>query len=188
MQNSTILEILDAVRSRVAFLGYTKGRCLCEDDLEDLSQDIILKVLKYIDSYNPEKSSLRTWVARITDNCFKDALGDFIRRRQTFTPYTREGADGEYILPTAELAPECWQSDSEIETDQCMERIYAAVESLGVNQRRVISLLDEGVKPGRMTELIGCAPQDVYNWLFRGRNALSKKLGKVFLSEYGIAS
>ena len=188
MQNSTILEILDAVRSRVAFLGYTKGRCLSEDDLEDLSQDIILKVLKYIDSYNPEKSSLRTWVARITDNCFKDVLGDFIRRRQTFTPYTREGADGEYILPTAELAPECWQSDSGIETDQCMAYIADAVGSLGVNQSRVISLLEEGIKPNRMAELIGCTPQDVYNWLCRGRKALGKKLGKCFLSEYGIAS
>jgi RNA polymerase sigma-70 factor (ECF subfamily) len=160
---------------------------LGDGDLEDLSQDIVYKVLKYIDSFNPGKSSLRTWVARISDNCFKDALRVFIRRQQTFTSYMREGMDGEYILPAVEFAPGGPEADAEIESAQSIERIEKAIDGLEEKRRHIVSLLEKDMKPGKMAELIGCPPETVYSSLHSARKVLRKKLGRDFLAEYGVA-
>lgn len=188
MQDFTIHDVLDAVRSSVEYIGRTRGRCLRSEELEDLSQEIVYKVLKYIDSFNPEKSSLRTWVARISENCFKDTLRGFIRRQQTFTSYTREDMDGEYFLPAVEFAPGGQEADRELESAQSIERIEKTIDGLEENRRDLVSLLKEDMKPGKMAELIGCPPQTVYSLLHSARKALRKKLGGAFLAEYGIAS
>ena len=35
------------------------------ENVEEVYQDVFIKVFRYIDRYNEEKSSLRTWISRI---------------------------------------------------------------------------------------------------------------------------
>ena len=44
------------------------------------------------------------------------------------------------------------------------------------------------MKPQKMAEVIGCTADAAGTRLFRARNALFKRLGKPFLSEYGIVA
>lgn len=38
------------------------------EDAKDLTQEVFMKVYKHLDSYNPKKASIRTWIYRIAHN------------------------------------------------------------------------------------------------------------------------
>lgn len=73
-------------------------------DVEDLVQDVFLRVIRGADSYNPRKASFRTWLFRIARNrCI-----DVVRRSQVvqFTPLTRRATqdeDDEALAPQADI-------------------------------------------------------------------------------------
>ena len=48
--------------------GYIFNRIHNHADAEDLTSDVFAKIVAHIDSYNPEKASLSTWVFVITRN------------------------------------------------------------------------------------------------------------------------
>lgn len=48
--------------------GYIFNRIQNYADAEDLTSDVFAKIVSHIDSYNPEKASLSTWVFVITRN------------------------------------------------------------------------------------------------------------------------
>ena len=55
----------------------------------------------------------------------------------------------------------------------------------GENQRYILDLHLQGLKPKKMAEQIGCTPGAAATLLCRARKALARELGWEFLSEYG---
>ena len=50
------------------------------EDIEDMANEAIMKAWRSIDSYDPTKAKLSTWVSRIAVNCVKDTVGYRMRR------------------------------------------------------------------------------------------------------------
>ena len=60
--------------------GYIFNRIHNHADAEDLTSDVFAKIVAHIDSYNPEKASLSTWVFVITRNTL---IEHFRKQRHT---------------------------------------------------------------------------------------------------------
>ena len=182
-------EIFDAVRASVEIYGKTGGHLLDAEDLEDLFQDSILKALKYCGKFDPSKAQIKTWASRIAENGQKDAFKRVIKRRVAFEPLESRNWDGdEYVDSDIELAAGGCGADNEVESSDAMERIQRAIDSLNENQRFILSLHLDGMKPRHMAELIGCTADAAATLLCRSRKALKRALGRTFLAEYGIAA
>lgn len=58
--------------------NYVFYRLLNRENTEDIVSQVFLKVLKHLDTFDPKKASLKTWICRITDHM----LIDFYRRQR----------------------------------------------------------------------------------------------------------
>lgn len=66
-----------------------------------------------------------------------------------------------------------------------MSYINGKIASLGKNQREVLELSIQGIKPQKIAMILGCTPNAVSSRLCRAKQALAEALGAKFLSEYG---
>lgn len=188
-------EIFDGIRKSVEVYGNTNGGELSAQDLEDIFQNSAYKALRYAGSFNPAKegkrASAKTYGSRIAQNCCKDAIQRYKRDQSMFTPFTTLNQDGDEIdedYNEAYAADGCYAADYEMESNEALDRINSAIASLSENYRLIILLQQNGVKPEKMAEEIGCPAGVVYTLLCRARKALKKKLGWEFLAQYGIPS
>ena len=104
-------------------MGYVYARLRSMADAEDLCQDIFEKVHAKLDSFDPEKASVSTWIFTITRN----TVIDFYRRSR---PY------GEMD----ESIPEDGAIDDGMINDETLEELAAALEKLPDQLREIIVL------------------------------------------------
>lgn len=57
-----------------ALLGIIRRRIKCPVQAEDILQEVFIKISKNIDTYDPSKGKLFTWLARITNNTTLDQV------------------------------------------------------------------------------------------------------------------
>lgn len=103
--------------------GYIVGKTNNSQLAEDLCSDVFIKVYEKIDSFDPTKSSVSTWIFTITRN----TLIDYYRTRRVFSE-----------------VPEELEDDQSIEDDVCnqeqLEILAKALEHLDERQRNIIVL------------------------------------------------
>ncbi|MBQ7556705.1 MAG: sigma-70 family RNA polymerase sigma factor [Lachnospiraceae bacterium] len=101
--------------------GYIHGKIDNPEDAEDLLQDVFVKVVKNLDSFDSSKASLSTWIYVITAN----TVNDFFRTRKVSSE-----------LPEAILA------DVDIEdsylSEEILQRLAGALEKLDPRERDVV--------------------------------------------------
>lgn len=196
-QTFPLKKVFDAVRKSIEVYGKKGGQILSSEDLEDLFQDTILKVLKYSGSFDPERASLSTWVGQIVASCKTDAYKRAMKQAVTYRRYEslqecpdEDGGEAEWLVDpkvssvrSMELAP-----NRAIETKEAEEEIWAALGSLKENYQHILDLSSRGLKPQGMAEVLGCTPDAAATLLHRARKALAKKLDTSLLSDYGIAA
>lgn len=166
------------------------GRFMSKEVLQDLTQDIELKVFLAWSHYDPSKSKLETWVSRIATNCIRDAFRREKRRAEMFIPLEYQKRCGDdYIESVIEPAVSGNEAYRDIESREALDYIQKAIDSLPENQGYILSLsVDEDLKPKQIATVIGCTPQAVSSHLFRARHNAAERLGKDFLAESGIVS
>ena len=184
-------EIFDTIRKNVEIYGKTKGCELSVEDLEDIFQEAALKAIRHSGTYDRAKSKPQTWGGMVAKNCCKDAIQSYKGRQERFTSLTscnREGEEMDVDSFSEYAADDSYAADYETESQEALDRIEAAIDSLPENYAFILSLQREGMKPQKMAEEIGCPPNVVYTLLCRARKALARELGWEFLSRYGIPS
>ena len=136
-----------------------------ECDRDEVIAESVAKAWRRRNTYNPEKASLRTWVAQIARN----TLLDFLRRTKSpgndSTPSV-PGDDGRCTEP----------ADSDIIGSETLERIQGAIDSLPESYSQVITLLSEGKGCAEIAEILGCSQNAAAIRCTRARKALMKKL------------
>ena len=179
--------IFESIRSNVEVYGKTKGAFCGEEDLKDLFQDSALKAVKYHQSFDPGKSSEKTWSSRIAGNCETDWFNSNVKRFSVFEPYVTRDDDGdEYVKHTiASYRGDEFEADRDMRTFEANSRIWAAIASLNENYRYILNLHLQGMKPKKMAEVIGCSAGVAATTLCRARKALATALGAEFLADYG---
>lgn len=178
-------EILEGAAKSVLCNGIKRG--ITREDMEDTFQDSCLKAWKYRGSYKPELSSPGTFGSRIAENCGKDKLEKVKRLKAHFSPMETRGRDGDDYLSMsiAGYRGDEFETDRELLTGEAIAFIESRMARLSENQRYILDLHLQGLKPKKMAEQIGCTPGAAATLLCRARKALARELGREFLSEYG---
>ena len=137
-------------------------------DAEELAQDTFLKAFSHIDSYNPQKASLSTWLCRIA---YRLTL-DFLKRRRPI------------IVPIEDS--EVWQtdiSDEQLESElssgreERIQQLQEIIDELPDDERMLLTLYYFEDRP--LTEIAyitGIEASALANRLYRTRKKIFKKL------------
>ena len=121
MSHPDFTQIYIEYRDRV--MGYIYARLRSSADAEDLCQDVFEKVHLKLDSFNPEKASISTWIYSITRN----SVIDFYRRSHPHDEINENIAmDGAV--------------DDDILNDETLEELAEALEKLPAQLREIIVL------------------------------------------------
>ena len=121
MNRPDIMRIYQEYQPKV--MGYIYARLRSKADAEDLCQDIFEKVALKLDTFDPGKASISTWIFSITRN----SVIDFYRRSH----------------PAAELdesLPQDSSIDDRLLSDETLEELAAALEKLPRELREIVVL------------------------------------------------
>jgi RNA polymerase sigma-70 factor (ECF subfamily) len=147
------------------FLGAGSGR-----DVEDLAQEVFLRVFRSIKSFDRTRARFTTWVYTLVRNYCFDVLKK--RRLKTASMHAgddraRDFADGRELQPSAGL-----------ENNELGRRIGEALATLGEDQRLAFVLREyEQLDIREISEITGVHEGTVKSRLFRAKAALREQLG-----------
>ena len=129
-----------------------------EEDARDLTQESLLRALRALDRYDPERS-FSTWVLRIARN----ACIDSIRRRK---PHANP-------LVLDHLASRTPSPLEETEKERQSRRLHLALDALSVDHREILVLYHfEHFKYREIAEILDVPLGTVMNRIFRARRRL----------------
>lgn len=144
-----------------------------ENIVEDLAQEVFIKVYRNIGKFN-EESSLYTWIYRITMNTCVDQIKK--EKKITYVSTFIETEDGE--LET-QLEDESQKVDEILEEKIRKETLLKAIKSLPAEQRALIVLRDiRQFKYMEIAEMLKLNLGTVKSKISRARQALKEILEK----------
>ena len=140
-------------------------------EIEDIAQDVFLKVFRALPQYDPQRSKFTTWVYTFVRNhCF-----DVLKKRRlpvtSLSPHTddevqRDPADDRELRPAAS-----------IENEELGKKIGEALAELGEDQRMTFVLREyEGLDYAAIAVVTGVSEGTVKSRLFRAKEALRARL------------
>lgn len=143
---------------------------------EDISQEVFVMVYRSILSFN-EKSSLGTWIYRITVNKSLDHLRGRNRRRQGIIGQLFFGDNGEPAVDK----PDFVHPGVQLERKERSVHLFKAIETLPDNQKTVFVLAHIEELPQReIAEIMDISLKAVESLLQRAKGNLRKKLAHIY--------
>jgi RNA polymerase sigma-70 factor (ECF subfamily) len=158
---------------------------------DDLFQDVVMRAIKYQNSFNPDQQNLQGWLYTIAKNQSKTIEAKikkeaFRTQDNVFKFNSEDGDEGDVFEHS--LPEHLWSSSAEeiyaakIDDD----RITAALESLDDQFKEVIRLnMIEGYSYAEISEMLNIPTNTVGSRISRGREKLRELLGDV-AEDYGI--
>lgn len=140
-------------------------------EVEDLAQEVFLKVFRAIDKFDPSRAKFTTWVYTFVRNHCFDVLK---KRRLKTTSMHAVGADetDRDFPDNRELQP-----TEDLENSELGRRIGEALATLGEDQRMVFVLREyESLDYREIASITGVNEGTVKSRLFRAKESLRKQL------------
>ena len=108
---------------RPKVMGYIYARLRSREDAEDLCQDVFEKVMMKLDTYDPEKSSISTWIYTITRN----SVIDFYKRNHQSAELDENMAEDGFV-------------DDALLKNETLDELASALEMLPDELQEIIVL------------------------------------------------
>jgi RNA polymerase sigma-70 factor (ECF subfamily) len=139
------------------------------DESEDLTQEILLKVFRSLNSYKPQSGALITWMVRVGRNHLIDHFRKFkMERAQTVEYEAMNEIPGRYSSPVEAL-----------ERRELSERIHGALLKVPQDLREAVILRDlEEFTYEEIADVLKLPLGTVKSRINRGRIELTKLLKK----------
>lgn len=147
-----------------------------QEDAEDITQEVFVKVYQRLGDYSPERSSLKTWVYQITINHCLDVIKSR-KAKKRFGFLTSLFADD-----TSEPIPEAAHFDHPgvaLENKEAIQRLFALIDTLPDNQRTALILTkieDRSIK--EVADIMQLSAKAIESLLQRAKENFSKKAGR----------
>lgn len=157
-------------REEVALRSVIRRYVRDEATVDDLFQEVSIKVLKRIDTVRDQRT-LRGWLFQLTRN----ACLDYLRMQD------RRPKGGPASLPFHRAEGDLGRNPFErFISDERLEAVRRAVDSLPASQREVIRLrIEQDMDHQAIAEQLGISRQAVEVRLCRGRAALKTQLSDI---------
>lgn len=165
---SVLINVVDS------YLPYIKSRHHIMDTslLDDIRQDALMKIVRSAGSYDSTKGTPDVWARRIARNCAIDAF--------------KYNSHNVHSVP--ELCDENHGPDYIISGREGFERIFNLIKSLKNEKFRIaLTMKSSGNDNAEIAKVLGTSVKNATTIVCRARAALKKKLGKEYLSMFGIA-
>ena len=180
-------------RHQAALVRVARQYVPTQEIAEDVAQEAWLGLLRGLDSFEG-RSSLRTYLFRIVMNLAR-TRGVREARSAPFSSLVRDGEDGPSVEPERFISfPERgaghwaspirpWSGSAEqiALSAEAVAEVYAAIEQLPENQRRVVTLRDvEGFGADEVCALLGLSEGNQRVLLHRARTKLRQALAEYY--------
>jgi RNA polymerase sigma-70 factor (ECF subfamily) len=136
-------------------LGYVNGDY---DSARDLAQEVFIKVWDNLYQFR-EESKIATWIYRITVNT---CLGQLRKDKKKIKNIRLETAS-DYI-----------DSESEIDKEQMLSKLYACINKLSETNKAIILLELEDLPQNEIASIMGISHEALRTRIHRIKNQLSK--------------
>ena len=146
-----------------------------EEESEDLTQEVLIKVLRSIRNFQPT-SSFYTWVYRITVNCCIDHLRK-CRRRPPVTSLCSNYPEPAQNKQEWEIPDDRYNPEARFDQNKLRETIGQAMGQLSEKSRSIIILKDiEGLSYVEISSVLGVSRGAVKSRLWKARQRLMELL------------
>lgn len=169
---------------------YRIARGMVRDDFEaeDVVQEAYVRAFSHLGAFRG-KSSLSTWLSRITVN---EALGRLRKRRRTQKASLLSGDPTEAEIIRFPGSPDVEDPERTIAQRQILRLVEQAADHLPEGFRVVfVARVIEGMSVGETAEVLGLRPQTVKTRLHRARGLVRKelhaKIGPILLDAFPFA-
>lgn len=133
-------------------------------DAQELTQDSFLRAFSHIDSYDPHKASLSTWLCRIAYHLTLDHL----RRRRPVIVAMEDNTD---------ISDEELEAELNTGREERIEQLMEVIDELPDDERMLLTLYYFEERPlTEITYITGIEPAALANRLYRTRKKLYRKL------------
>lgn len=184
MKALTETEIMEAVRKgrregqdemvcRYAERVFAMIVCQVPDvmDAQELTQDTFLRAFSHIDSYDPQRASLSTWLCRIA---YRLTL-DFMKRRR---PLTISIEDTE--VWQTDISDEQLEAELSTGNEERIGRLEELIDELPPDERMLLTLhYFENRQLDECSFIMDATPHALANRLYRIRKKLYNQLQKI---------
>lgn len=145
------------------------------EDAEEITQDVFVKVHQSLDKFDG-KSSIKTWIYRITINQCLDYLKHKKSKKRFFIFGNKSQNEQEYANLSHFEHPGIL-----LENKEQAAILYSVINELPENQKTafILSKID-GLPNPEVSEIMQLSLSSVESLLFRAKTALREKLAKKF--------
>ena len=167
-------QLVERYQEKVYSICY--GKLKDEQDAMDVSQDVFVKVFRYLENFNRE-SSFYTWLYRIAVNTSIDFLRKQSRQAQVDYDDTikrDEDVEGNDLLMPSRLGI---NPDKAFGRKELREKMLEALESLSEKHRTILNLREvEGLSYKELAEVLDISKGTVMSRLYHARQYFQEAL------------
>ena len=137
-------------------------------DAQELTQDAFMRAFNHIDSYDPHKASLSTWLCRIAYNLTLD----FLKRRRPMIVSIEDTKGWQ-----TDISDEALEAELSTGREERIERLQEAINNLPDEERMLLTLYYfEDRSLTEIAYITGIEVKPLANRLYRTRKKLYHKL------------
>ena len=137
-------------------------------DAEELTQDAFLRAFTHIDGYDPQRSSLSTWLCRIA---YRLTL-DFLKRRRPAIVPIDDGAASQ-----TDISDEAVEAGLSTGSEERIEQLQDEIDLLPDDERMLLTLYYFDDRPlAEIAYITGIDAKALANRLYRTRKKLYKRM------------
>jgi len=167
-------QLVERYQEKVYSICYSKLKD--EQDSKDVSQDVFIKVYRYLDNFK-QNSSFYTWLYRITVNTCIDYLRKQSRHQKVDYDDTikrDENLEGDDMLMPSKLGV---NPDKAFGRKELRQKMLEALNTLSEKHRTILNLREvEGLSYKEMAEVLDISKGTVMSRLYHARNYFQEAL------------
>ena len=150
-----------------------------DEEAEEITQDVFIEVYKSAKKFDG-KSSLSTWIYRITVNKSLDCLRYLKRKKRGGILNRLFGAEKE-----SNARPDFYHPGVEMEQKELSLILFKAIDRLPEKQKTVFLLFHvEGVRQQEIADILQTSVKAIESLLMRAKENLKKELGDYYKNNF----